>query len=179
MSPEDRERFQARMREGGGRGFGGANGQGGDGGGFGNRQGGQGAPGGQGGSGLNRQGAGARSAMAGNRQGQAPTAQGAQTIDSLFGPLPMVETRGTAWQYENKQLKMLRLRLGVTDTTFTEILNETDIPANAEVVTNMVTGLEPARTTTPGQQQGNPLMGPQRGGPGGGGRGPGGGGRGF
>jgi hypothetical protein len=119
--------------------------------------------------------------MAGARQGgQSGTPQAATTIDSLFGPLPTVETRGTAWQYENKQLKAIRLRLGVTDGSFTEVLNESEVPANAEVVTNMITGLEPARSTTPGQQQGNPLMGPQRGGPGGGGgRGPGGGGRGF
>ena len=79
------------------------------------------------------------------------------------------------WQYENKQLKMIRLRLGVTDQTFTEVLNESDVPANAEVVINMTTGLEPR--TQPGQnQQNNPLMGPQRGGPGGRGGGPGGGG---
>ena len=47
-----------------------------------------------------------------------------------------------------------------------------------EVVVNMVTGLEPTRPA--GQQgTGNPLMGPQRGGPGGGGNRGGGGGRGF
>ena len=70
---------------------------------------------------------------------------------------------------------MIRLRLGVTDQTFTEVLNESDVPANAEVVINMTTGLEPR--TQPGQNpQGNPLMGPQRGGPGGRGGGPGGGG---
>jgi hypothetical protein len=91
----------------------------------------------------------------------------------------VVETRGTAWQYENKQLKALRLRLGVSDGSFSEVLNETEVPPNAEVVTSMTTGLE--QRPTPGQQQqGNPLMGPQRGGPGGGGnRGGGGGGRGF
>jgi hypothetical protein len=93
-------------------------------------------------------------------------ASGATTIDSLFGPLPTVESRGMAWLYENKQLKMLRLRLGITDQTYTEILNPEDVPEGAEVVVNMNTGLEP-RATTPGQNQGNPLMGPQRGGPGG------------
>jgi hypothetical protein len=99
-------------------------------------------------------------------------ASGATTIDSLFAPIQIQETRGTAWQLENKQLKVLRLRLGVSDGSFTEIVNENEVPANAEVVTSMTTGLE-QRTTTP-NQQGNPLMGPQRGGPGG--RGPGGGG---
>ena len=81
------------------------------------------------------------------------------------------------WLYENKQLKSVALRLGVSDGTFSEVI-EGDIKEGQEVVTNMVTGLEPART--PGQQgTGNPLMGPQRGPGGGGGRGPGGGGRGF
>ena len=177
-TPEERERMQARMREGGGGrgGFGGGNREGGAGAGGGNRDGGA------------RQGAGgANGAQAGNRQsgrtgqpaGIPATAQGATTIDSLFGPLPVVESRGTAWQYENKQLKALRLRLGVSDGTFTEVLNESDVPANAEVVTSMTTGLEQRNTN---QNQGNnPLMGPQRGqpgrgGPGGGGFGGGGGG---
>jgi HlyD family secretion protein len=172
-TPEERERMQARMREGGGGrgGFGGGNREGGAGAGGGNREGGA------------RQGAGgANGAQAGNRQGGGTgrpaaipaTAQGATTIDSLFGPLPVVESRGTAWQYENKQLKSIRLRLGVSDGTFTEVLNESDVPANAEVVTGMTTGLEPRNTN---QNQGNnPLMGPQRGQPGRGGPGGGGGG---
>jgi HlyD family secretion protein len=163
MTPEERERFQARMREGGGgRGGFGGNAQGG-----GNRQGGFGD-----GNATNTR---AANRPGGARGGQAPTAEGATTIDSLFGPLPVVETRGTAWQYENKQLKALRLRLGVSDGTFTEILNESEVPANAEVVTSMTTGLE-QRTTNPNQQQNNPLMGPQRGQPGRGGPGGGGGG---
>jgi HlyD family secretion protein len=154
-SPEERERMQARMREGGG-----------------NRDGG------------GRQGAGGANAQAGNRQGGgrsnppaglAATAQGATTIDSLFGPLPTTESRGTAWQYENKQLKAIRLRLGVSDGTFTEVLNESEVPANAEVVTSMTTGLE-QRNLNNQNQQNNPLMGPQRGQPGRGGPGGGGGG---
>ena len=83
-----------------------------------------------------------RAAAAGQPAAVRATAQGATTIDSLFGPLPVVETRGTAWQYENKQLKAIRLRLGVSDGTFTEVLNESEVPANAEVVTSMTTGLE-------------------------------------
>ena len=174
MPPEERERFQARMREGGGGrgGFGGGTPEGGGVGG-GNRDGGA------------RQGAGvATGAQAGNRQGGRTsqpaglpaTAQGATTIDSLFGPLPVVESRGTAWQYENKQLKAIRLRLGVSDGTYTEVLNETDIPANAEVVTGMTTGLEQRNQNQNQNQQNNPLMGPQRGQPGRGGPGGGGGG---
>jgi len=189
MTPEERERFQARMREGGG-------GRGGFGGG--NREGGTGNSGGavggnrEGGTAANRDGGGGRGMAAGgdyqatraraSRGGQAAAGQGtpqsrtmasgATTIDSLFAPIQIQETRGTAWQYENKQLKVLRLRLGVSDGTFTEIVNATEVPESAEVVTSMTTGLE-QRTTTPNPQN-NPLMGPQRGGPGG--RGPGGGG---
>jgi len=188
-TPEERERFQARMREGGG-------GRGGFGGG-GNREGGAGNAGGgfggnrEGGMAANRDGGGGRGTAAGgdqanrarvNRGGQATggagapqsrtMTSGATTIDSLFAPIQIQETRGTAWQYENKQLKVLRLRLGVSDGTFTEIVNATEVPESAEVVTSMTTGLE-QRTTAPNQQN-NPLMGPQRGGPGG--RGPGGGG---
>jgi HlyD family secretion protein len=121
-------------------------------------------------TGSARGGAGSQS-----QQESRTLASGATTIDSLFGPLPVVETRGSAWLYVNKQLKMVRLRLGITDGTYTEILNEEELQPNMEVVTMMTTGTE--TRTTPGQGGGqNPLMGPQRGGrPGGGG---GGGGRG-
>jgi HlyD family secretion protein len=145
MTPEQRERFEARMRERGGQ---------------------------RSGAAANQTAAGGTSAAAAQSR---TMSSGATTIDSLFGPLPTVETRGTAWLYVNKQLKMVRLRLGITDGTFTEILNEEELQPNMEVVTMMTTGLE--TRTTPGQGGGqNPLMGPQRGGrPGGGG---GGGGRG-
>ena len=98
----------------------------------------------------------------------APRSRAAHTtIDSLFGPLQTTETRGRAWLYENKQLKSVALRLGVTDGTYSEVLDG-DLKEGQEVVVNMVTGLEPV--TRPGQTgTGNPLMGPQRGGPGGGG----------
>lgn len=161
MTPEQRERFEARMREGGGRGgFG-----------DGNRDQNQAGAG---------QGQGARPNQTARAGGNSQTpsqsrtlASGATTIDSLFGPLPVVETRGMAWLYVNKQLKLVRLRLGITDGTFTEVLNEEELQPNMEIVTMMTTGLE--TRTTPGQGGSqNPLMGPQRGGPGG--RGPGGGG---
>jgi len=93
----------------------------------------------------------------------------ATTIDALFGPLPAVETRGRAWIYVDKQLKSVPVRLGITDGTYTEILESTDLDAGKQVVTN-VTLPTAATATTPGNAQ-NPLMGPQRGGPGGRGRG--------
>ena len=100
--------------------------------------------------------------------GKAPTAKsaaaGAQTIDALFAPLPVVESRGRAWVFMNHELKAVSLRLGITDGTNTELISS-ELQQNMEVVTG-VTGLGATRAQ-PGQGAGNPLM-PQ------GGRGPGG-----
>ena len=90
--------------------------------------------------------------------------QQAQTIDALFAPLPVVETRGRAWLKVNGQLKAVGLRLGVTDGSYTEVISAEELPETAEVVTG-VTGLAPTRAL-PQQQQGNPFA-PGRGGPGG------------
>jgi HlyD family secretion protein len=123
----------------------------------------------------------AGSATAGQAPAKAPSqplraaAANATTIDALFAPVTTTESRATVWQYDaSKLLKPLRLRLGASDGTFTEVLNETAIPADAQVVTAMKTGLEAAARTATATPSGNPLMG---GGPPGG-RGPGGG-RGF
>jgi HlyD family secretion protein len=97
----------------------------------------------------------------------------AQTIDALFAPLPVVETRGRVWVFMNRELKPVNLRLGISDGTNTELLS-TELQQGMEVVTG-VTGLGSTRTQ-PGQgASGNPLM-PGRG-PGGGFGGPGGRGR--
>jgi hypothetical protein len=104
---------------------------------------------------------------------------GATTIDALFGPLPQVETRGQAWIYADKQLRPVRLRLGVTDGQMTELL-EGDLQPGNELVTNITTGNETVRTP-PGFGPFPPFMGPGgRGGDRGGGPGGnrGGGGRG-
>ena len=158
MTPEEREAFQARMRERM------AQGGGGFGGGFGGGRGGgqaQGAP------------AGERGQQPQGQQAPRPektaaaTASSAQTIDSLFGPLPVTEGRGRVWLYINKQLKPVSLRTGISDGTWTEVLDPNELQPNTDVVTNVVTGLETQQR--PGQQNptSNPLMGPQRGGPGG------------
>ncbi len=194
MTPEERERMQARMKEreaqGGGRGnFGdGPGGQPGVGGGRGQGGGRNATPGNANTANANpgtaaagRTGRDLGRGITGNVTAGTSITSGHTTIDSLFGPLQTTETRGRAWLYENKQLKSVALRLGVTDGTYSEVLDG-DLKEGQEVVVNMVTGLEPV--TRPGQPAaGNPLMGPQRGGPGGGGggggRGGGGGGRGF
>jgi HlyD family secretion protein len=102
-----------------------------------------------------------------------PGAAPAETIDALFAPLPVVETRGRAWVFMNKELKPVNLRLGISDGTNTELLS-TELQQSMEVVTG-VTGLGTTRAL-PGQTgSGNPLM-PGRG-QGGGFGGPGGRGR--
>ncbi len=105
-------------------------------------------------------------------RGQAKSATaGAQTIDALFAPLPVVESRGRAWLFMNHELKAVNVRLGITDGTHTELISG-ELQMNMEVVTS-VTGLGSTRAQ-PGARAGNPLMPGGRGpggGPPGGGRG--------
>jgi HlyD family secretion protein len=90
--------------------------------------------------------------------------QSGETIDALFAPLPVVETRGRAWLYMDKQLKPVNLRLGITDGTNTELLSG-ELQQGMELVTSVLLGsVRP--TTTPAAGAGNPLMPSQRGGPG-------------
>jgi HlyD family secretion protein len=85
----------------------------------------------------------------------------ADTIDALFAPLPTVESRGRVWLYENKQLKAITLRLGITDGTSSELLSG-DLAEGAALVTGVITGS--ARTSS-ASGTGNPLLpNPQRGG---------------
>jgi HlyD family secretion protein len=174
MTPEERAQFQQRMRD---------------------RQAQGGSPGGVGGRGgagnfqRNNQGQGGggdRSRNSAPAQNQAPQSKLAATtsatnIDSLFAPIEIPETRGRAWLYVNKQLKMVNLRLGITDGTFTEVINEDELQPDADVVTGVVTAemaSRPASQQNNPNTNNNPLM-PQRGGrgPGGGGGGGRGGGR--
>jgi hypothetical protein len=143
MSPEERERFQQRMAQGGSRGRAGA------------------APG-------ERQGRPPQT----EQTGSAIANTEATTIDALFAPLTVTEGRGRLWLFVNKQLKAVNVRTGISDGTWTEILDNGDDPQlqpGADVVTNVVTGLEVQ--PRPGQQNpgSSPLM-PQRGNRGGRGR---------
>jgi HlyD family secretion protein len=112
----------------------------------------------------------------------AATAQGskAQTIDALFAPLPIEESSGRVWLFDADQMRAVRLRLGITDGTVTEIRNG-EVTANADVITS-ITLPASSQTRGTGGATGNPLMGnQQRPGqnrnPGGGAGGRGGGGR--
>jgi HlyD family secretion protein len=202
MTPEQRAAAEERRKQfeanGGGRGgfgggqgnapgggnFGGGRGQGGNatGGNF-QRNGGAGNPGGgnfggaraAGGGQSNR--AGGQNANAGSSKSAASTS--ATTIDALFAPLQPVETRGRVWIYAAKQLKAVDLRLGISDGTYTEVLNDAqELAQNTEVVTSIITPEMQNRPAGAQGQANNPLM-PQRGQrPGGPGAGGGGGGRG-
>ena len=112
-------------------------------------------------------------AGAAKKSTKSPT-QSATTIDALFAPLPVVESRGRAWLFIDHQLKPVNLRLGISDGQYTEVLG-TELADTAEVVTG-VTGLAPTRNTPQPQGTGNPFT-PGRGGPGGPGGFPGRGGR--
>ena len=175
MSPEEREAAMARRRE---RGIDPAN----PGGGFGGRGGGAGD--GTGGAGRFGRGGqpgatapGANASRSGGAQPQTAAPAGrevsATTIDALFAPLPRTETFGRAWVYVDKQLRQVRLRLGITDGQNTELLDG-DVTEGGALVANVVIAgqtTRPATTAFPGFGQ------PQRGGfpgggfPGGGGRG--------
>ncbi len=175
MTPEERaafqERMQQRMAQGGG--------PGGPGGGNFGGGGGQGGPGNFQRNAANAGGQAARGRQPGNAAGDSKSAAttSATTIDALFAPLPVIETRGRAWLFIDKQLKPVNLRLGISDGTYTEVLNDTELPPESELVTSIITpAMAAARTTTtPNNANGNPLMPAQRGrgpgGPGGGGRG--------
>jgi len=92
------------------------------------------------------------------------------TIDALFAPLPVVESRGRAWLYLDKVLKPVTLRLGITDGANTEVISD-DVQEGTDVVTG-VTGVGATRNTPTPTGAGNPFTpGGGRGGPGGGGRG--------
>jgi hypothetical protein len=163
MSPEEREQFVQRMRERGvdpqglqaGAGPGGPGAAASPGGGG---QGGQGARAGRGGGGSAPASAQGPGGPGGPAAGGRPSAASAQTIDSLFGPLPPTETSGRVWLYINNQLKPVRLRLGISDGTYTELISG-DLESGNEVVTNVTLPAQ-AASSAAGR---SPLMGPSRG----------------
>ena len=144
----DGQTGSARRGRAGGRGFG-RESDGGDGG----RR--RGENGGFSGGGGRRNGRGREGAPAAPQPTR--TAQGgADTIDALFAPLPPVASRGRVWQFMDRQLKPVDVRLGITDGTFTELADGQSLDADAQVVTGM-TGLT-ARTPTGPAGDGNPFQ---------------------
>ena len=91
------------------------------------------------------------------------------TFDALFAPLPPVQSVGRVWLHQDKQLKPLRVRIGVSDGQNTELLAG-DLQEGTEVVTSVVTGTEtrPAAGTGAFPGLGQPRRGGFPGGRGGG-----------
>ena len=99
--------------------------------------------------------------------GAALSLDSASNIDALFAPLPRPETPGRVWLWMGGQLKSVRVRLGVSDGQYTELISE-EIQPDMDVMTGILISNGNA-SRLGGQTTGtsNPLM-PQRGGPGGG-----------
>lgn len=163
-TPEERARMMERMRQW-------QQGQGAQSGGPGQSQPGTGVmQGQQAGAQAQRGAAAPQTGQAAQGQPRRVTPQNAQTIDALFGPLPETQSSGRVWRYVDGKLASVRVRLGVTDGTNTELVSG-DLPENTPVVTGVQLNATPSATTG-GQRSSSPLM-PQRPGmPGG--RGPGG-----
>jgi len=131
-------------------------------------------------------GAGGRGGGRGNRPQQASnivtgpvvpmTERNADKIDDLYEAMPSSVSPGQVWSWDEtkKELKQTNIRLGITDGQFSELLSG-DVQVGQQIVTGVVLPVS-ARPTN--NNNNNPLMGPQRGNPGGfpGGGGPGGGG---
>ena len=128
MSPEEREQFFARMREGRGR---------------------PGGPGpGRGPGGSGRPGGGPRAARPPAVASAADTVpafeRGATTIDALFSPLEVAERNASVWLLEEAgQLRSIDIRLGVTDGSASELVAVLDdgvsLADGALLVTNVST----------------------------------------
>ena len=117
------------------------------------------------GQGNGGQRSGGRGAGAGAAQPGTAVASGAQTIDALFAPIPTVTTPARIWvvagETAKPQLRMLRVRTGVSDGQWTELVDG-ELQEGQQVVTGVLLGSAPAQV--PGTSGSNPLMGPQRGG---------------
>ena len=114
------------------------------------------------------------------------TERNTEKIDDLFSSVPKRIQPGSIWIYDekasdpNKKLRQINVRIGLTDTQFSELVSTSE-PLSAGAM--VVTGVVPPASALPKAGQQN-IFQPQRGGfgpggPGGGGGGPrGGGGRG-
>jgi HlyD family secretion protein len=90
-------------------------------------------------------------------QAKTPSTQSAETIDALFAPLPPVESQGRVWTAVDRQLKPVRLRLGITDGTNTELL-EGDLQPGEELVTGIQLPGAAQQPQQPAGASGNPLL---------------------
>jgi HlyD family secretion protein len=116
----------------------------------------------QGQSGVGLEGgqrSGARQGGSTQPQRAAASSADAGTIDSLFGPLQSTVNSGRVYVYIDRQMKQVRIRTGITDGTYSELVGQ-ELTEGQQVVTDVATGQTRAQTTTfPGQQrQQSPMM---------------------
>lgn len=99
---------------------------------------------GGGGRGGNGQGGGARgggrNAAPANVGVQQKSLEGADKIDELFQPTPKRIMPGAVWTWnkEKKELKEIRVRTGVTDGQFSELMLPSELTAGTTVVTGVI-----------------------------------------
>jgi len=124
------------------------------------RNGGAGGRGAGSGRGGNNQGRGGGRGNATPAVTQSPVDKDATKIDELWAPIRPQETSGNVWTLDEtkipKELNQHRLRLGVSDGTFTQIISG-DLKVGDQVVTSVIlpASMRPAANT-------NPLMGGQQ-----------------
>ena len=134
MTPEEREQFEARRAAGGG------------------------GRGGGGGAGRPRDAQRAANASSGPN---VPTVErGATTIDALFGPLPVTETTGRVWVFEDGRLQEVDVRLGVTDGSASELLAGAGPGSGLEAGTTLITNVTTPDNgpAPPSANRGSPLL---------------------
>ena len=85
-------------------------------------------------------------------------AQDSEEIQELFKPLGETSSNGRVWLFADNQLKPVTIRLGITDGTFTEVVNG-DVQEGTSVVTGVTGAGAPTRGPAAG---GNPLLGQQQ-----------------
>jgi HlyD family secretion protein len=93
----------------------------------------------------------------------------AQTVDALFGPLAASESVGRVWMMREGRLQPIRVRLGLSDETQTELL-DSDLREGSLVVINVLLPGDATEARSAGpSNSANPLMpSPRRPGMGGG-----------
>ena len=93
-----------------------------------------------------------------NQQPTIPTVErGARTIDALFGPLPPTVSTARVWLYDGRQMNPARVRLGITDGSYSELLSG-DVESGTKLVTNVSTESEGRSRTSGGGLSSSPLI---------------------
>ena len=93
-----------------------------------------------------------------NQQPTVPTVErGARTIDALFGPLPPTVSTARVWLYDGHQMNPARVRLGITDGSYSELLSG-DVESGTELVMDVSTESEGRSRASGGGPSSSPLI---------------------